>query len=177
MGVDLIQKNISIETKRLYLVPMNYDFILKVMENDISAYDLLGAVKTELWPESADIKDILHIIRDNLKSKPYPDGFDAWLFISKENRTVVGDGGFKGIPDGNGVIDIGYAIIEAQRQKGFAFEAVSALLKWGLSQDGVTAITADCLNNNIPSINLLIKIGMSEIEKKDGLLFYRIERE
>lgn len=127
--IDLVHNNISLETKRLRLVPMTYDFILKVIKNDLSAYELLGATKTETWPEATDIKDILHILRDTLKNKPKPDGFDAWLFISKENGTIVGDGGFKGSPDENGIIDMGYAIIECQRRKGFALEAVSALLE------------------------------------------------
>lgn len=170
----MIQHNISLETKRLRLVPMTYDFILKVTDNDLSAYDLLRAVKTETWPESADIKDIFHILRDILKDKPNPDGFDAWLFINKENNTIVGDGGFKGAPDENGVIDIGYAIIEPQRRKGFALEAVTALLEWGLSQDNVKTVTADCLVDNIPSIKMLRKIGMNEVEKKDGVLYFQI---
>lgn len=170
----MIQSNISIETKRLRLVPMTYDFILKVMDNDLSAYGLLGALKTETWPESADIKDIFHILRDSLKDKPYPDGFDAWLFIDKEYDTIVGDGGFKGLPDENGVIDIGYSIIKPQRRKGFALEAVTALLEWGLSQKNVTTVTADCLDDNIPSIKILRKIGMKEIGKKDGMIYFQI---
>lgn len=171
-----MQKNISLETKRLRLVPMTYDFILKVIQDDLSAYDLLGAIKTETWPESADIKDILHILRDSLKVKPNPDGFDAWLFICKKDGTIVGDGGFKGSPDENGIIDMGYAIIEPQRRKGFALEAVTALLEWGLSQDGVTAVTADCLDDNIPSIKILTKIGMDEVERKDGMIFFQIPK-
>lgn len=166
--------NISINTRRLRIVPMTYDFVLRVMSNDPSAYSLIDAVKTEMWPETADIKDILHIIRDSLSNKPNPDGFDAWLFISKEDNSIVGDGGFKGTPDKNGIIDIGYAVVEAQRRKGFAMEAVSALINWGLSQDGVTAVTADCLDDNIPSIKILRKLGMVEIDRKDGIIFYQI---
>lgn len=171
------QENISLETKRLRLVPMTYDFVLKVIANDLSVYELLGVTKTETWPENTDIKEILHIIRDSLKDKTKPDGFDAWLFISKENHTIVGDGGFKGLPDENGVIDMGYAIVEAERQKGLALEAVSALLNWGLLQNGVNAVTADCLHDNIPSIKILTKIGMQEVERKDGMIFFRINKQ
>lgn len=126
-------ESILIETKRLRLIPMTYDFVVKIMENDSSAYSLIGAVKTETWPEAADIKDILHIIRDSLSHKSKPDGFDSWVFINKEDNRIVGDGGFKGSPDENGIIDMGYAIVETERRKGLALEAASALLKWGLS--------------------------------------------
>lgn len=167
------QENILLETERLRLVPMTFEFVSKVLANDLSAYELLGAIKTETWPENTDIKDILHIIWDSLKDKTKPDGFDAWLFISKKDQIIVGDGGFKGAPDENGVIDMGYAIVESSRQKGFALEAVTALLKWGLSQDGVKAVTADCLHDNIPSIKILTKIGMHEVDRRDGMIFFR----
>lgn len=172
----MTQNNVSLETKRLRLVPMTYNFILKVMENDLSAYDLLGAIKPDTWPESAEIKGILHILRDNLKDKPQPDGFDAWLFINKENDTIIGDGGFKGSPDENGIIDMGYAIMECQRRKGFALEAVTALLEWGLSQNCVTAVTADCRDDNIPSVRILTRIGMHEVERKDGMIFFQVSK-
>lgn len=170
----MIEENISIDTKRLRLLPMTYDFVVKIIENDLSAYNLIEAVKTEMWPESADIKDILHIIRDSLSHKAKPDGFDSWIFINKEDNSIIGDGGFNGSPDEKGIIDIGYAIVETQRKKGFALEAVSALLKWGLSQGCVTAVTADCLESNIPSIKILTRLGMNEIERKDGMIFFRI---
>lgn len=32
---------------------MTYDFVVKIMENDLSAYDLIEAVKTETLPKSA----------------------------------------------------------------------------------------------------------------------------
>lgn len=155
-------------------MPMTYDFVIKVMASDSSAYGLLGAVKTKTWPEDMDIKDILHLIRDNLKNIDVPTGFDSWLFINNQDNTVVGDGGFRGAPDENGVIELGYAIIAAQRKKGFGFEAASALLEWGLVQDGVNTVTADCLDNNVPSIKILSKLGMKETERKDGMIFYHI---
>ncbi|AIQ60082.1 GNAT family N-acetyltransferase [Paenibacillus borealis] len=169
----MTQSNVIIETKRLRLVPMTYDFVRKIIGHDHSAYELLGAVRTDTWPEKADIKDILPMILGNLADHPVPDGFDAWLFISKENHSVVGDGGFKGAPDEHGVIDIGYAIIEAQREKGYASEAVPALLEWGLAQHGVNAVTADCLEDNLPSIKVLSKLGMQEIDRREGCIFYR----
>ena len=169
----MTQSNVTLETQRLRLVPMTYDFVRGVIAQDHSAYELLGAVKTETWPENAEIMDILPMILGNLEDRPVPDGFDAWLFISKEDHSVVGDGGFRGCPDEQGVIDMGYAIIEAQRGKGYATEAVSALLEWGLTQRGVSAVTADCQEHNLPSLTILTKLGMQEIDKRDGCLFFK----
>ncbi len=162
-----------IETERLRIVPMTYDFVLKIMNGDSSAYELLGAIKTESWPEKADIRNILHMISNSLKDKDTPDGFDAWLFIDKKDSSIVGDGGFKGVPNENGLIDIGYAIIEAKRKQGFGFEAVSALFRWGMAQPLVKGITADCLEDNLPSTRILSKLGLHESERKEGLIYFK----
>ena len=166
--------SLSIETERLKIVPMTYDFVRKLLDNDVSAYEVLGAIKTETWPEKADIWDMLPMIADKLKNCPVPNGFNgAWIFINKTDSSVVGDGGFKGQPDENGIIDLGYGIVETQRRKGFGFEAVSALCKWGLAQPDVKGLSADCSGNNVSSIKLLKKIGLQEVERKDGMIFFK----
>ena len=174
MADILAIKKLYIETERLRIVPMTYDFVKKLLDNDASAYEVLGAVKTETWPEKADIWDVLPMMASGLNKSPVPDGFNgAWLFINKTDNSVVGDGGYKGLPDENGVIDFGYGIVETQRQKGFGFEAVSALCKWGLAQPDVKGLSADCLENNMPSIKLLKKLGLQEVERKGGMIFFK----
>lgn len=172
----MIYSGIYLETERLLLIPMNYDFVSRIIQGDSSVYLDLGLKKVDEWPEKADIKDILEFVRDSLKEKSEPDGFDAWLFVNKVDMSIVGDGGFKGNPDEEGNIDLGYAIIEPQRQKGLAYEAASALLDWGLSREEVNAVTADCLQDNVPSMEILTKLGMEEVKKEDGMIYYRIRK-
>ena len=71
-------------------------------------------------------------------------GFTSWIFIEKSTNQVIGDGGYKGNPDSRGEIEIGYEIIESKRQKGYATEAIEALLEWTLTQDEVKSIIAKC---------------------------------
>ena len=167
--------SLYIETERLRIVPMTYDFVKKLLDNDVSAYEVLGAIKTETWPEKADIWDILPMMADDLKAHPVNGFSGAWLFINKTDNAVVGDGGFKGLPDENGIIDFGYGIVETQRQKGFGFEAVFALCRWGLAQPNVKGLSADCLENNIPSIKILKKLGLKEIARKNGMVFFKTQ--
>ena len=167
-------KGLSIETERLRIVPMTYNFVKKLLDNDVSAYEMLGAIKTETWPEKAEILDILPMVADGLRDCPVPNGFSgAWLFINKADNSVVGDGGFKGLPDKNGIVDFGYSIVETQRRKGFGFEAVSALCKWGLAQPDVKGLSADCSENNVPSIKILKKLGLQEVSRKENMIFFK----
>lgn len=166
-----LNQQLKIETKRLLIIPMTFNFVSKILNNDIAAYEELKIKQVNEWPNS-DTREIMPAIKERLALRAAPDGFGAWLFIDKSDNSIVGDGGFKGAPDKNGIIDIGYGIIENKRRQGYAFEAVTGLIKWGLSQNSVKVITADCLKNNTPSGNLLRKVGMSEIRKDDELVYF-----
>lgn len=168
-----INQQLKIETERLVITPITTNFASKILNDDITAYDELGINQIDEWPNQ-EIREILPIIRNKLSLQPNPDGFEAWLFIDKSENIIIGDGGFKGAPDKNCKIDIGYGVISSKRRQGYAFEAVTALLKWGFSQDNVKAITADCQKNNTTSRKLLLKVGMSEIKQDDELVYFEI---
>ena len=160
-----------LETKRLLLIPMTIDFIEGLINGDKKAYSLFDIKPSEEWP-SKDIFDVLPMIKESLLQKKEPDGFDSWIFIDKFDRSIVGDGGFKGEPNEDGGIDIGYGIVKSKRRNGYAFEAVSELIRWGFSKSNVKYITADCLNENEPSIKLLEKLGMKKIKTEDELSYF-----
>ncbi len=163
-----------LETNRLLLIPMTVDFIDGLINGNNKAYSLLDIKPSEEWP-SQDIFEVLPIMKESLLQKKEPDGFDAWIFIDKYDRSIVGDGGFKGEPDENGGIDLGYGIVRSKRRKGYGFEAVSELVKWGISKSNVKYITADCLNENEPSIKLLEKLGMKKIKTEKEISYFIFE--
>ncbi|NLD50700.1 MAG: GNAT family N-acetyltransferase, partial [Clostridiaceae bacterium] len=96
-------------------------------------------------------------------------------FIEKADRSIVGDGGFKGDPNENGEIDIGYGIVKSKRRKGYGFEAVSELIRWGFTNSNVRCITADCLNDNEASIKLLEKLGMKKTKVVENLSYFILQ--
>ena len=58
-----------------------------------------------------------------LEAHPDAQGWAAWYFLLQEpggGATVVGNGGFKGLPDGSGTVEIGYSILEAHQRQGLA---------------------------------------------------------
>lgn len=166
-----INQQLIIETKRLLIVPINFQFVSKILNDDITVYMEFDIKPVDDWP-NIEIKEIMPIIKEKLSSQSAPDGFGAWLFIDKLENSIIGDGGFKGAPDDNGAIDIGYGIIERKRRQGFAYEAATALIKWGFSNSNVKVITADCLRDNTASLNLLRKMGMVEIRQDDELIYF-----
>lgn len=169
------QHDLLIETNRHILTPMTFAFVSKLIKNDITAYDEFGIAPADEWPNE-DTREIMPVLCEKLSRLPAPDGFGAWLFIDKADNLILGDGGFKGQPDDNGVIDLGYGIIESKRRQGYALEAAQALIQWGMSQSNVKSITADCSKTNNASQGLLKKLGMREVKQDDEMLYYRLDK-
>ena len=169
-------RQLKLETERLELIPMTFSFVSGLLNKDLTVYREFDINPTEEWPNK-DTMDIMPIIKEKLSALPGPDGFGAWLFIDKADRMVVGDGGFKGAPGDSHKIDIGYGIIESRQRRGYAYEAVNALIKWGFSQDNVMKITANCLIDNQPSHNLLLKLGMKEISRNHEYIYFELPNE
>jgi RimJ/RimL family protein N-acetyltransferase len=90
---------------------------------------------------------------------------------------VVGDVGFHGPPDDEGRVEIGYSVISEHRRRGFAEEAVRALLAWAARERGVVRFSARIEPQNVPSINLIRKLGFVEAgvsrEQSELLTFHR----
>jgi len=118
--------------------------------------------------------DILPIIIKSLEIDKTPSGFEAWMIIEKDDMQVIGDIGFHGKPNNEGEVEIGYGLVESARRKGYGFEAAKAIIEWAFSQEKVKAIKADCLINNTPSIRILEKLGMKEVDRDQDLIYWQL---
>jgi len=91
------------------------------------------------------------------------EGWLAWYWIlrgkSAEESVLVGNGGFKGPPDSEGVVEIGYYVRPMHRERGYGTEAVRRLVEHALSHAGVKLVIAQTQHDNEASIKLLEKIG------------------
>lgn len=152
-----------IETERLTLMPMTYEFVTKLLQGNDGAYELYQVTPVSDWP-NRDTMGILPILKRKLKESR-DTGFTSWIYIEKASKTIIGDGGFKGKPDLDGKVDLGYGVIERKRGNGYATEAAQALLNWGICQQEVKVVTADCLLENVASYKVLQKIGLDKISE------------
>jgi RimJ/RimL family protein N-acetyltransferase len=148
-----------IETDRLYLVPCTREHL----EAFARSHDDLGAMIDALVPPSFPVmpEGFAYWLEIACRT-PLPVGWANWLFIHRADRTVIGDGGFKGPPDERGTVEIGYAIIEDYRRQGFAREAARALTAWAFSHPEVTAVNAETLAEGFASMRVLTSIGMKQ---------------
>lgn len=103
-------------------------------------------------------------------------GWGVWLVINKKNNTVIGDIGFKGKPNSESTVEIGYGIIPSEQGKGYATEAVMRIIQWAFSFKNVNKVVAECLNDNIPSIKVLEKLQMKRIGSENNMLKWQLKK-
>ena len=92
--------------------------------------------------------------------------------MRRDDGAVIGDAGFLGPPDATGAVHLAVAITESARRRGYATEAVAALLEWAREQDGLTCVLADTTRSNLASQRLLERVGMHRIGRDGELLYY-----
>ncbi|WP_082451770.1 GNAT family N-acetyltransferase [Paenibacillus ihuae] len=117
-----------------------------------------------------------HIVNylDNLKEDTELLGWGVWFVYLNENNQVIGDIGFKGKPDSQGTVEVGFGIIPEMHNKGIATESVGAIIEWALSSRKVKKIVAECLIDNLPSIKVLEKLKMTRTGIKNGMINWEI---
>ncbi|HVE73920.1 MAG TPA: GNAT family N-acetyltransferase [Mycobacteriales bacterium] len=111
------------------------------------------------WPH-ADTADALRPAAEH--GSP---GVDAgWLIVEPgpDGPAVVGDCGWRGGPDAEGTVEIGYGLAAPARGRGLGTEAVGLLTAWAEQQPGVRAVVAEVLVGNEASRRLLLRLGFTE---------------
>lgn len=98
----------------------------------------------------------------------------VWLVTEKVDGILVGDIGFKGKPNADGVVEVGYGFLESARMKGYATESVGALVDWAFRQEEVTCVIAETLHDNAASIRVLEKIGMKRVSETEKMVNWEI---
>jgi len=100
----------------------------------------------------------------------------VWLVLRKEDGIVLGDIGFKGKPDENKVVEVGYGFLESHWNKGYATEAVKALIQWAFNTSKVDKVIAETLQDNTGSIRVLEKLGMKKVGLTETMINWEIEK-
>lgn len=160
-------------TERLILIPYTIDLCRNILNSDYRDLAVLSLKKGKSWPD-ADVLDTLPRIINNLNKVEFPTGYESWMIIKKDTLEIIGDLGFKGLNIEDKNIDLGYGIIKEERRKGYAEEAVNEMIKWAFSNEIIKEITANCLVENIGSINLLTKLNFRQVKTEDDMIYWNL---
>jgi len=161
----------SINTERLILKPISLEILQSVIKGKYEILEKQGITKSSNWPSKYTL-GILPIVEKQIEEANGATGFEVWLIIDKEHMNIIGDAGFKGQPNDEGEVEIGYGLVQEERRKGYGYEAVKELVSWAFSQEKVKKVMADCLKDNSGSIRILEKVGMTETKRDDEYIYW-----
>jgi len=97
--------------------------------------------------------------------------YTNWQIILKEENVSIGSACFKGEPDENGVVEIGYGLDEKYRGKGYMTNAIKVMLKWAKAMPHVKKVIALTSKDNEASQKVLENCGM-KFEREEGDMQY-----
>jgi RimJ/RimL family protein N-acetyltransferase len=97
------------------------------------------------------------------------------FFVTEDPLELVGWGGFKGAPDEDGVLELGYEISDSRAGRGLATAAARAMVEEAFADGAVTAVIAHTLAQRNASNRVLEKAGFSfdGKAKDDGEAIWR----
>lgn len=163
-----------IETAQLQIKTLEYSQLLKYIENNHSLEKELGLSDTNITitPEFREALEqaILPMVAENEPNYQY---FTLWTIILKAENRMVGDLCFKGMPDENGEIEIGYGTYEDFKGNGYMTEAVGGMIEWAKEQADVKAIVASTDKSNVASYTVLQKNQFVQVGESDELYHWK----
>jgi [ribosomal protein S5]-alanine N-acetyltransferase len=163
---------LTVQTERLQLVACPAQVARAAYQSRRQAETLLGVRVHDEWPGD-DVRGFLPLYAQQVEGDASVLGWGIWVIVHKAEQVVIGDAGFKGKPDANRTVDIGYGIIPSYRRQGYGYEAALGLRDWAFTQPEVERMTADCLPQNTASARILEKLGMRQIGTSDmGMLMW-----
>ncbi|WP_125144134.1 GNAT family N-acetyltransferase [Clostridium transplantifaecale] len=135
--------NILVKTERLCIEPQNIEEMNALYHSE----------------KDSGMKQAYHEMIETMQSLPGREEWGSNWRITLSGGTQVGEIGFKGAPDAEGAVELGYGIGEEFRRNGYATEAVKGLSNWAFGQEGVECVTAQTEPDNKASQRVLQKSG------------------
>ncbi len=163
----------NIETENLLIISCTPEILTAAIQGDQELAEILGTDVAEGWTEFGTAP--LQYSFERLSEDDEARGWWTWFPIHKQDNVLIGSGGYKGKPDENGIVEIGYEIAPAYRNKGLAKELAKALIDNALKHDSVATITAHTLAHENASVSILLKLGFVKVDEildpEDGLIW------
>lgn len=175
--------DIRVTTGRLELIAATPELIQAELENRGHFAELLNAHVPESWPPPLNDSSTMSHALEQLQQSPDQAGWWKWYFVCRKCNTIprvaIGTGGFKGKPSDDGMVEVGYSLLPAFQNRGYAMEAVDGLIDWAFQYAEVNRVIAQTLTHLHPSIRVLHRNRFTQSGEKteEDVLMFELPRE
>ena len=147
-----------LETGRLWLKPFEAAHFEAIFTQNLLLLGQILSVETpEKWTTFDDMAEALPFFYTHFKN--FGTAWGAFFMTHKTDKCLVGTCGFKGLPDTEGVVEIGYEVRPDYRERGLATEVVHSLAQYAFDSGQVQAVVAHTLAVESASVSVLRKKG------------------
>jgi [ribosomal protein S5]-alanine N-acetyltransferase len=166
----------------LQLIPATPDMLRAELRGCAELAQYLGIRVPASWPpELYERTVIADVLAQMLEQPDRPEWWLHYFAVRDEeqgDRVLVGNGGFKGPPQSDGNVEIGYSILPEFRRQGYAAEATVQLVAKAFAHPEVTRVVAETLPEMLPAIGVLGKAGFKFAGEgsDEGLVRYELSR-
>ncbi|MFE1784160.1 GNAT family N-acetyltransferase [Streptomyces sp. NPDC059506] len=124
------------------------------------------------YPAEGDVSGAGRLLRACAETGD-PRPFGTYEIRLREDGCAVGGVDFLGPPDEDGVVAIGYSLVPSVRGRGYASEALRALLH--LARElGVSRVRGDADHGNAASQRVMAAAGMRLVAEDERVKYYEI---
>lgn len=158
----------DIDTARLTLHPVDLAEARRISDQDRSAQDQWA----DDYPFDGDLRAVgAFVAASERYGEQRPFGY--YQVIRRSDGQAIGGIGFKGAPNDDGVVEVGYGLASSARGHGYAAEALTALLT-AAAGPGTTKVRADTASDNDASRRTLERAGFRRVAADADLLYYEL---
>ena len=166
----------KLTTTRLELVAATPELLRAELEGPPALARLLAVPVPGVWPPPLNSTETVEYTLRFLEGGADRAGWMTWYFLLRQDRTLVGEGGYCGLPEG-GRVEVGYSLLEAHQRRGYATEAVRALVDRAFAHPDIHTVVAHTLPGLAPSIRVLERLGFRLVGPgaEEGTIRYALD--
>ncbi len=155
---------IRLSTNRLELVAATLELVLAELESPDSLATLLNVQVEAGWPPGEYDRSAQEFFRDCLqKGGDAAIGWHNWYAIQRATphkpAILVAAGGYCGLPNEKGEVEIGFSVMPAWQKLGYATELAQALVVHAFDDERVQKVIVHTTPANIASRKVIDKCG------------------
>ena len=157
-----------LETPRLFLIHPPLEVLkTRLLKDHFTAFVADLNLEVTFPPEyPGDVLEFLESWTAHVELHGHPSDQPGGCVIHKLERLAIGQIGFKGQPDTDGSVEIGYGLNATHHNLGYGTEAVGAMVNWALEFGFAKRVSAATLMSNLASNRLLEKLEFVQVRTR-----------